>query len=45
MGPVNQMSQQLNFVQMALAGATRVFEVMDLEKEIDEGYTLTYEKK
>src|SRR5690606_6017807 len=38
MGPVNQMSQQLNFVQMALAGASRVFEVMDLEKEIDEGH-------
>ena len=32
MGPVNQMSQQLNFVQMALAGASRVFEVMDLRK-------------
>ena len=45
MGPVNQMSQQLNFVQMALAGASRVFEVMDLEKEIDDGYvTLTYAK-
>lgn len=45
MGPVNQMSQQLNFVQMALAGASRVFEVMDLEKEVDEGHvTLTYAK-
>ncbi|MBG0762024.1 ABC transporter ATP-binding protein [Acholeplasma laidlawii] len=45
MGPVNQMSQQLNFVQMALAGASRVFEVMDLEKEVDDGYvTLTYAK-
>ena len=38
MGPVNQMGQQLNFVQMALAGASRVFEVMDMEKEIDEGH-------
>ncbi len=45
MGPVNQMSQQLNAVQMALAGAARVFEVMDLEKEVDEGHvTLVYAK-
>src|SRR5690554_529658 len=36
-GPVNQMGQQLNFVQMALAGASRVFEVMDLEQEVDNG--------
>lgn len=36
-GPVNQLGQQLNFVQMALAGASRIFEVMDLEKEVDEG--------
>ena len=38
-GPINQMGQQLNFVQMALAGASRVFEVMDLEKEVDQGET------
>nr|WP_210994340.1 ABC transporter ATP-binding protein [Haploplasma modicum] len=37
-GPVNQMGQQLNFVQMALAGASRIFEVMDLEKEVDNGH-------
>lgn len=36
-GPLNQMGQQLNFVQMALAGSSRVFEVMDLEPEIDSG--------
>lgn len=36
-GPLNQMGQQLNFVQMALAGSSRVFEVMDLEPEIDNG--------
>jgi len=36
-GPINQMGQQLNFVQMALAGASRVFEVMDIEKEVDLG--------
>ena len=38
MGPVNQMGQQLNFVQMALAGSSRIFEVMDMEKEVDEGH-------
>ena len=37
-GPVNQMGQQLNSVQMALAGASRIFDVMDLEKEIDLGH-------
>src|SRR5690554_2585248 len=36
-GPVNQMGQQLNFVQMALAGAGRILEVLDLEKEVDKG--------
>lgn len=36
-GPINQMGQQLNFIQMALAGASRIFEVLDLEKEVDEG--------
>ena len=36
-GPVNQMGQQLNFVQMALAGASRIFSVLDLEKEVDSG--------
>lgn len=47
-GPINQMGQQLNFVQMALAGASRVFEVMDLEKEVDNGevtlVNATYDK-
>lgn len=37
-GPVNQMGQQLNFIQMALAGASRIFEVLDLEKEVDNGH-------
>lgn len=36
-GPVNQMGQQLNFVQMALAGASRIFNVLDQEKEVDNG--------
>lgn len=36
-GPINQMGQQLNFVQLALAGASRVFEIFDLPPEVDEG--------
>ena len=32
------MSQQFNFVIMALAGAERIFKLLDEEKEIDEGY-------
>ncbi len=35
---INQMSQQLNFVIMALAGAERIFKLLDEEKEMDEGY-------
>src|SRR5690554_252005 len=37
-GPVTQIGQQLNFIQMALAGASRIFEVLDLEKEVDNGH-------
>ena len=36
--PVNQVSQQLNSIIMALAGAKRIFELMDEEPEVDEGY-------
>ena len=36
--PVNQVSQQLNSVVMAMAGAKRIFEVLDTEGEQDEGY-------
>lgn len=35
---VNQMSQQFNFVIMALAGAERIFKLLDEKKEMDEGY-------
>ncbi|MFT8351702.1 ABC transporter ATP-binding protein [Clostridium saccharoperbutylacetonicum] len=35
---VNQMSQQFNFVIMALAGAERIFTLLDEKKEMDEGY-------
>ena len=36
--PINQVSQQLNAVVMALAGAKRIFELMDEEPETDSGY-------
>lgn len=44
--PVNQISQQLNSIIMALAGAERIFELMDEEPEADDGYvTLVNAKK
>lgn len=36
--PVNQISQQFNSVVMALAGAERIFKLLDEEAETDEGY-------
>lgn len=36
--PISQISQQLNAVIMALAGAERIFELMDEESEQDNGY-------
>lgn len=36
--PIGQISQQLNAVVMALAGAARIFELMDEPAEEDEGY-------
>ena len=36
--PINQISNQFNAIIMALAGAERVFELMDQEPEVDEGY-------
>ncbi|QES76187.1 ABC transporter ATP-binding protein [Clostridium diolis] len=35
---INQMAQQFNFVIMALAGAERIFKLLDEQKETDEGY-------
>jgi len=37
-GNVNQVSQQINSVVMAMAGAARVFDLMDAPAETDEGY-------
>ena len=36
--PINSISQQMNSIIMALAGAERVFELMDVEPEEDDGY-------
>ena len=36
--PINQISQQMNSIVMALAGSERVFELMDEEPEVDDGY-------
>lgn len=36
--PINQVSQQLNAVVMALAGAERIFQLMDEQPEVDNGY-------
>ena len=35
---VNQMSQQISMIAMGLAGASRIFALMDEESEVDEGY-------
>lgn len=35
--PINQCTQQVNFILAALSGAERIFEMMDEEPEIDEG--------
>ena len=36
--PVGQVSQEMNYVIMALAGAERIFALIDEEQEQDEGY-------
>ena len=36
--PINQVSQQLNGIVMALAGAERIFRLLDETPETDEGY-------
>lgn len=37
-GNINQLSQQINVVAMGLAGAKRIFDVMDEAPEVDDGY-------
>ncbi|WP_194609532.1 ABC transporter ATP-binding protein [Clostridium vitabionis] len=36
--PINQVSMQLNAIIMALAGADRIFKLLDQEPEADDGY-------
>ncbi len=36
--PINQISMQFNAIIMALAGADRVFKLLDEEPEVDDGY-------
>ena len=44
--PINQFTQQMNFILAALSGAERIFEAINEEAEIDEGVvTLTRIKK
>ena len=38
--PINQVSMQFNSIIMALAGAERVFRLLDEEPETDEGYVM-----
>ncbi|MDE5769673.1 MAG: ABC transporter ATP-binding protein/permease [Oscillospiraceae bacterium] len=37
-GNLNQVTQQINAIVMALAGAERIFDLMDQEPETDDGY-------
>ena len=36
--PISQISSQINAIVMALAGAERIFDLMDQEPEVDNGY-------
>ncbi|MBQ9866061.1 MAG: ABC transporter ATP-binding protein [Lachnospiraceae bacterium] len=36
--PINQVSQQFNSIVMALAGADRIFKLLDEKPEVDDGY-------
>ncbi len=41
--PINQFTQQSNFLLSSLAGAERIFELIDMKSEVDEG-TVTLER-
>ena len=43
--PINQIANQMNTVFSALAGAERVFEIMDMDSEVDEGTVTLSEDK
>ncbi len=42
---VSQVSQQINSIVMAMAGAGRVFELIDTDEEFDEGYVMLVNAK
>ena len=42
---VSQVSQQINAIVMAMAGANRIFELLDEEPEIDNGYVMLVNAK
>ena len=43
--PISQVSQQINSIVMAFAGAERIFALLDVEPEIDEGSVTLVENK
>lgn len=43
--PINQVSQQFNSIVMALAGAERVFKLLDEAVEVDDGYVVLVNAK
>lgn len=43
--PIQQITNQMNNIFSALAGAERVFDVMDMEPEVDEGTVVLEEKE
>jgi ATP-binding cassette, subfamily B, multidrug efflux pump len=43
--PIGQISQQMNVMALALAGATRIFKLIDEPKETDDGYVLLVNAK
>ena len=42
---VSQVSQQINAIVMAMAGASRVFELLETEPEVDQGYVMLVNAK
>lgn len=43
--PITMMSQQMNSILTALAGAERIFEIIDAEPEADDGYVMLVNAK
>ena len=39
--PINQFTMQLNLLLTSLSGAERIFELMDMDPEVDEGRVLS----